>query len=97
MDELIDNGKNTKCIKVFDNVFFIESIPRMNGDRHVGWDVKVTCRTGGRADTDKTESYTEYTPDRISAEEACFGYFLIEHCSGGIFWKEVNFPEQIGD
>ena len=93
MDNLADNGKKKKCIKVFGNIFFIESEPKMNGGRLVGWNVTVTYRSGLKDKDDITESYIDYVENRSAAEEACFGYMLIEHCRGGIYWKESNFPE----
>jgi hypothetical protein len=92
MDNMVDNDKNTKCIKVFDNIFFIESEPNMNGERQRGWKVKVTFRSEEKEQKDIVEKYTDYVDSRTAAEEACFGYMLIEHCGGGIYWKECNFP-----
>ena len=94
MPELVDNGTNKKCIKVFDKIFFIESTPKMKGTKLIGWDVTVTYRSGLKDTPDITETYTDYVEDRLTAEEACLGYLLIEHCRGGIYWKESNFPKK---
>jgi hypothetical protein len=47
--------------------------------------------------------YTDYTKERWDAEQACFGFFLVEYCQGGIFWQEPTdedipnlLAEQIG-
>jgi hypothetical protein len=93
MDNMVDNGTNKKCIKVFDNIFYIESKPKMNGEKQIGWDVKITFVSGIKDKEDKVEKYADFVASRTAAEEACFGYMLIEHCRGGIFWKECNFPE----
>lgn len=93
MDNMVDNGKKRKCIKIYDNIFFIESEPKMNGERQVGWYVTITLDTGVKDKDNIVEKYTDYVDSRQAAEEACFGYMLIEHCRGGIFWKESNFPD----
>jgi len=40
------------------------------------------------------EEYTDYVDDRLMAEQACFGYFLIAHCQGGIFWEKPDKEQQ---
>jgi len=93
LNNLVDNGQNVKCMKVFDNIFYIESGPKVENEKHVGWTVKITYVSGIKDKEDIVEEYIDYVKSRSAAEEACFGYFLIEHCRGGIYWKECNFPE----
>jgi hypothetical protein len=40
------------------------------------------------------EEYTDYVGSQDAAEEACFGYFLAEHCQGGIYWQKPDKEEQ---
>ena len=75
---MANKDKSTTRIYIFGYKFVITSEPIKNG-----WSVTVSL--GGIK-----QRYTDYTEDRTNAEEACFGYFLIEHCQGGIFWQEPS-------
>jgi len=85
--------KRTKYIYIFGYKFTITSV--RNTELNF-WLVTVSL---GKL----SESYHDHTEDRASAEEASFGYFLINYCQGGIYWKkppaedkERLLAEQIG-
>ena len=88
----MDKTKKKKLIKIFDNKFWIESDPILKNDEVIGWNVSVWMGEKDEVKNNSMETYEDYTPDRMYAEEACFGYFLIEYCGGGIYW--VEYPEE---
>lgn len=76
--------KLTKRIYIFGYKFVITSEPI---GKDGGWAVTVSLGA-------IKEEYVDRIDNRGSAEEACFGYFLIEHCQGGIYWQKPDEEEQ---
>lgn len=84
-EPVVAEGTKQKIIKVFDNSFIITSTPLLTTQKaQLGWTVVISFKRS--SEVTEIESYTEYIKDRIVAEEACLGYFLIKHCRGGIYW-----------
>ena len=74
-----DIGKETVRIYIFGYKFVITS----DSEDGVHWNITVSL---GKL----KEEYQDYVANRYAAEQAALGYFLIEHCQGGIYWQEPS-------
>ena len=74
-------NKKTTSYYIFGYKFVITSEPTSDDN----WAVSVSL---GNLKEDYIDRIDNWDQNRASAEQACFGYFLAEHCQGGIFWQE---------